>query len=269
MAPNEPISKKRSLEGAVDSLATWLEIFTALVVVGLIVEYGPEIFIDIVEKKPPSSGLVGGLLITIGVAGELLIGFRANRKEAELREVNDLIIAEANERAARAEQSAAEATLARVKIEEKLAPRKLTEAARADLVEALAPFEGRKVDVVIYDVYEDEVHRLGVSLDETFKLAGWRSQLSWIEGGFRLPGRGLTLGIASEASQSERIDLQAIVELISSVFRRYGFDSDTSIGGFSTTERLKAVASPVWRIKDAAIFRVQLGRKELLIDRPS
>ena len=98
---------------------------------GLVIEYLP----DVVKAFNPPR-LVGGLLITVGVAGELIIGFLSSRIETKVREINDSIIADALGRAARAEERIAELNLsaeqehlARVKIEEKLASRHFDETA--------------------------------------------------------------------------------------------------------------------------------------------
>lgn len=49
---------------------------------------------------------MGGLLVIVGVAGELWIGFRSSKVETDLREETGKTISETNERAAQAEQAA-------------------------------------------------------------------------------------------------------------------------------------------------------------------
>jgi hypothetical protein len=124
--PNEPntigAKNKRRLESHQDVLKWWLDGFTALVVLGLIIEYLP----DLVKAFHPPH-LVGGLLITVGVAGELVIGVLSSRTETKVREINDSTIANirrdaalAEERAAEANRIAEEERLARVRIEQRL-----------------------------------------------------------------------------------------------------------------------------------------------------
>src|SRR5262245_55332600 len=108
------------LEDSLDRLEIWLTAMTALVVLGLVLEYWHEIPEAIAKLKQAWSWksflvVAGGILITVGVAGELAVQFYASRKETKLRETNDSAFsilntkaAEANERAARAEERVSE-----------------------------------------------------------------------------------------------------------------------------------------------------------------
>jgi hypothetical protein len=96
----------KALERSLDSLGAWLTVWTALVVVGLIVEFGEDLRELIVErpfKWRLLRGMVGGLLITVGVAGELFVQFKAAKAETELR-------ADSHEIEARLNKEAADAT---------------------------------------------------------------------------------------------------------------------------------------------------------------
>jgi len=60
----------------------WLTCFTALVVIGLILEYRK----DVIElfrsfEWPKLGSVIGGILVTVGVAGELFVGFLASNIE--------------------------------------------------------------------------------------------------------------------------------------------------------------------------------------------
>jgi hypothetical protein len=86
----------QSLERQVDVLSSWLVFWTALVVLGLMMEYGS----DFAKWKPrnlknprsfiwvPIWGITGGILVVGGVAGELYIGVTASRVESHLRDDN-------------------------------------------------------------------------------------------------------------------------------------------------------------------------------------
>jgi len=104
----------KTLQHSLDSLATWLSIWTLLVVVGLIVEYAKEVF-DIITIRPfhwPALWiLIGGILITGGVAGELYIQFNASRIETALRTNNIQVEALLNIEAANARAAAGEAAV--------------------------------------------------------------------------------------------------------------------------------------------------------------
>jgi len=147
------------LEKSLDLLEIWLAVMTALVVIGLVLEYWHEIPDAIRQLKRfwswrPLFVIFGGMLITIGVAGELAVQFIASGKGTALRRANDetfsllnleagkarKIAGEASERAATAEARAADTEkeanqlrkkaederLARVLIEQSLAGRSLS-----------------------------------------------------------------------------------------------------------------------------------------------
>jgi hypothetical protein len=97
------------------------EFATAVVVLGLVIEYLPSIarflptdMFIVVHAHAEILGELGGLFVIVGVAGELLLGSMSSRVETDLRQETDRTISEANERAANAEKAAAESNLARV-----------------------------------------------------------------------------------------------------------------------------------------------------------
>jgi hypothetical protein len=99
-----------ALETSLDSLAAWLLFWTALVVVGLIIEYVPE-FVELRRdvKRKKLFTLVGGVLITVGVAGELAVEFKASRVETTLRSQSRKYEGLLNEKAGDAGQAAGDA----------------------------------------------------------------------------------------------------------------------------------------------------------------
>lgn len=91
-------------------------------------------------------------LTVVTGAGALLTGRTINkRQEAELREFR-LDIAKANERAAEANKVAEQERLERVKIEERIAPRRLTQDQKAGLIQALKPFGKQTLNVLVFAV---------------------------------------------------------------------------------------------------------------------
>src|SRR5690348_9883914 len=86
----------QALERQVDVLSEWLIFWTGLVVLGLMMEYGS----DFAKWKPrnlknprsfiwvPIWGIMGGVLVVGGVAGEMYVGFSASRVESRLRDAN-------------------------------------------------------------------------------------------------------------------------------------------------------------------------------------
>lgn len=87
-----------SLETSLRSLGIGLIVATAFIVVGLLIEYWPDL--RRLDRRQPNPDLlqevVGGILVTLAIAGELLLQFQAFRAETTLRYVNDRIVSELN-----------------------------------------------------------------------------------------------------------------------------------------------------------------------------
>lgn len=194
-------------EASIDSLGKWMISFTAVVVIGLAIEYNHSfvLFVRTYDWNILRESL-GGLLVTVGVAGELFIEFRAHRRETLLRNINaeieheaeerlkaaDERIAdaqrhanEANERAANAELRAAEATkgaaeanriaeaerLERVKLQERFAWRILSLEQQTRIIESIKAYTGTKFDLFITPTPESV--QLLDSIESVLKCAGW------------------------------------------------------------------------------------------------
>jgi hypothetical protein len=102
----------KSLEKSLDSLSVWLIVWTALVVLGLGVELADDLR-KVVKERPikwTKHLLVigGGLLITMGVAGELFVQFKASKVETILRADSHQVEALLNKQAADANKEAEE-----------------------------------------------------------------------------------------------------------------------------------------------------------------
>jgi hypothetical protein len=206
--PNDPntideqAKNKRRLESHQDVLTWWLDGFTALVVLGLIIEYLP----DLVKAFHPPH-LVGGLLITVGVAGELVIGVLSSRTETKVREINDSIIANiradaaaAEERAAEANRIAEEERLARVRIEQRLGGWTLDAAAQDRLIEQLKPFPNTPFAL---SVNQSEMRFMEV-LYRILASAGW----SWKEAHARSarPGMRAVVHLMNNKARVNAVD---------------------------------------------------------------
>ena len=96
------------LEKSLASLEFWLTVATGLVVLGLVLEYShaiPDAIADLKKKAwswKPLCIIAGGILIVVGVGGELAIQFFAGKKETALRKANDAIFARLNAETAEA-----------------------------------------------------------------------------------------------------------------------------------------------------------------------
>ena len=165
----------------------WADSFAWLVGIGLLVEYWNEIVDCFVNRHPPSLPLIGGLLVTLGVLGEVLFGHLVlitsdkiqARADSDVAQANK-IAAESLERAGKAEQSAAEANLARVEMESRLVRltinRHLTDEEIEALRERLKPFAGQPF-VVTFAPTDDaatmEPLFFSSQLREVLERAGW------------------------------------------------------------------------------------------------
>src|ERR1700689_5801593 len=84
----------RALERSLDFWGLMLLLATAVVVIGLVVEYWHDVQEFWMRLTWPMAAfpwdkftaLAGGILVTIGVAGELLVTYKASSAETRLRE---------------------------------------------------------------------------------------------------------------------------------------------------------------------------------------
>jgi hypothetical protein len=99
MDPSGLESTSRRLESSLDHWGWWILGSTFVVVLGLVIEYWEPITEFIDEWRRPAAAfpwkkfveLTGGILVTIGVAGELGFTYKASRTETKLRENNHQI----------------------------------------------------------------------------------------------------------------------------------------------------------------------------------
>src|ERR1700674_4322670 len=101
--------------------------------------------------------ILAAFLVAIGVSGEFFGDWLAKpieRRVAALRSTEMLKlskdVAEANERAAVANKIAEEERLARIKIEEKIAPRRLSQEQQNTITAKLMPFAGIRMNFWAY-----------------------------------------------------------------------------------------------------------------------
>lgn len=159
----------RASENSLDGLGFWLFFFTALVVIGLIAEYRHEVVEFWEEIRRPAAmfpwqkfwAITGGVLVTTGVAGELIVGIESSREETGLRNTNHQIEsflndkASANEREAEQLRKDAERLKTdNLKLKASIQPRTLDADARKDIGKELSKFashfSGRKIKVMSY-----------------------------------------------------------------------------------------------------------------------
>lgn len=193
------------LETSLDSLEHWLALMTGLVVLGLVLEYWHEIPEAVATLKQawswkPLLIIAGAILITVGVAGELAVQFIASAKETDLRKANDAVFSGLNSEAATARKQAGDAVerasnaderasknekeaarlrklaederLARIKIEESVAWRRITKDQQSKIGARLKRFAGQRVRPS-YNVNDTEAFTFASDIASSLQLAKW------------------------------------------------------------------------------------------------
>jgi hypothetical protein len=211
-----------NLETSLDSLEHWLAFMTALVVLGLVLEYWHELpeAIDALKKAwswKPLCIISGAILITVGVAGELFVQSLASRKETGLRKANDAVFAGLNAEAAKARKDASNASerasqaderasenekeaarlqkmaeaerLERIRLEAIVAPRSLSLDQQRLIAAACRRFSGHRVLLSSYGL-DGEGAALGAQIISVLRSAGVTvldgRATSIVTGGFEL-----------------------------------------------------------------------------------
>jgi hypothetical protein len=232
---------KSSLEKSVDSLEIFTHVFTALVAVGLIVEYRDP-FLNFIKTHDWRfiSGSIGGVLVTVGVAGELLSGFRSTAKDGDLREANSILafratqlLAASNERIAElnliAEQARTELAELELQVqqltqsnlqhqmkisslEETRKPRTISPQQQSLIADALAPLNGSAVEVRIY-AREAEANMFAMQVSDALSAAGLNVSVDNI-----MDHAGVGFAIAIHAND----DIPPLAASIAAAFTRGG-----------------------------------------------
>ena len=175
---------RKALEDWSDRLSLWERAFTAIVVLGLAIEYLPQIgnaiewmlgiTLPTIRSHTDLLFQLGGFLVIVGVAGELVVSIRASRVETDLRKETNEVIVKAEERAAEALKSAAEANLARVTLEQRMSPRTVFGPGHEELKRVLASRAGTTVDIVLFDHHVQETVLFVTQLISIFGTASWK-----------------------------------------------------------------------------------------------
>jgi hypothetical protein len=241
-----PSASIATIEALLDSLEWWLTLWTGCVVLGLAIEYRP-LIVEALTTRPFRPAmlihLAGGLLVTAGVAGELLVGCRAASTQAELRSANANVVAElnreaevakataeqarttskeleqriaaANERASEANLSAEKERLARVQLEERLAPRKLSIFKFATLRKAFTDSTVRGRVTVHSQLGDKEALDLATQIRDALVGGGWQAQGAVLQEALDGVAVGLQLAVdnASPEPEHARVLVRALKDI--------------------------------------------------------
>lgn len=289
----------KALEKSLDSLSVWLTVWTALVVLGLGVELADDLK-KVVKERPMEWTkhllvIGGGLLITIGVAGELFVQFKASKVETVLRadshqveallnkqaadankeaeevrkeaasaliqisqakkdaelarrdaESFKLDIAKANAHAAEASQKAEEERLARMKIEERLAPRRMTAQQIQSIRKGLERFRGQWVR--IYSMIGDpESQAYANEFANALASIGWQVEL-FPGTPFNFEGVGVAVQDQTDVPEAAEAMAHTFEESGISVYRTRA--SFVEINGNRATSKFELYVSKKGEVKE-------------------
>ena len=125
-------------------------------------------------------GTIATFLIFLGVGGELFLDWVKKPIERRIDAARELELtqlrrdaSQANAEAARLNKLAEDERLARVKIEERIAPRRLANAQRSALVTALKQSSLKGLIDVVCVLGDGDGFAFATQLDEALKAAGW------------------------------------------------------------------------------------------------
>jgi hypothetical protein len=136
---------------------------------------------------------------------------RRDREFSEFRIASDKQIAELHRATAEANQKAEEERLARMKIEERLAPRSITVQQVQKVAEAISEFSGTDVAVMVAGETQ-EIGSVAQAVVAMLRVAGWKSD-SWIWTGVG-PFSGINVATKPAASQAEEGAPEALVKAL-------------------------------------------------------
>jgi len=202
-------SQRKNLKTALDSLGKWMTGLTALVVLGLIFEYKSPFF-DFLDtctgwnlftcNWSTFDKSIGALMVTIGVAGELLIEFFANRREHTLQEITDVIESDLQQKLKQADVRIAEAELETEKLKKHFSWRTLGQDQIDVLINSLKSAPG---NVSISYVSSDaEAKYFASQLMGIFQVSNWTFKITGgTNGGMGGPQFGIIIQTPTPALQ--------------------------------------------------------------------
>jgi hypothetical protein len=218
----------QELEAEVDRFERYATVCGWGVVFGVIAEYVPRI-IEVSNAGTfwtlqTAKELAGGILIAIGVAGEVLFSKMASLRQVQLSARKDEKVAQLDAVAKQAdlarfeiEKQLTETKIELLKLQEKMADRIISLEQANNIVDVLLPFNGQSVDVFLYG-QTPEIFKLASMIRAVFHFSKWHSEQRIaigkpLEGIIvnRMVGADLVTCAASEALASALADAKLAV----------------------------------------------------------
>lgn len=260
---------RKTLGKRLKSREAWAEVFGWMVGGGLLIEYGKEIIDCFVNWHRPSLALLGGVVVTAAVFGEVLFSRLVVATSDEISRLADSDVAqayrdaaEALESARKAEQAAAEANLARLTLEQRYAARRISAVTYDDMKKALAPHAGKRVDIFLFDGYLTEVRMLAEMVYAAFKVSDWRVGLWTVTSGEKMNDVGFTIATAAELRLGG--EFRPIAQELAALLKRDGVSNCIAVGGFSSNGVFTVTGEQTWDPNDIAPLRIEIAEKPLV-----
>lgn len=253
-----PAKSDHDISSRAERIEFWELVCGWIVVIGVAVEYIPQF---IAWAYRPSwhtfKDLIGGVLIALGVAGEIIFADRAKRNREILsarkdKEIVGLQLLAENERSARAkvelqvedirkqvalaEQSAAESNLARVQMELRMRARTIAGPEHRELIELLSAHAGKLVDVLVFDHHIPETEQFGIQVISLFLAAKWKCRL-WKPSAstYRIPGPSIL--ILTGVGHVD--DFKGLANALANTLKKAELDCGIGLGKFGCEGELK------------------------------
>jgi hypothetical protein len=165
--------------------------------------------------------------------------------------------------------TAAEANLARVKIEQRMSPRKIGDQEHHELIRLLSASAGQTVDIVVFDHHIQETKYFGGRIFGLFCGAKWKCRL-WESRAakYRIPGTSLLI-VSGEGHVEE---FKYLANTLAELLNRSGVDCAVSPDRFGCKGEftpgdfhLDGEHPPQYMgLRIVAPFRIQIGAKQVV-----
>jgi hypothetical protein len=157
--------EKEVLEQLLSRYNWWMGVATIAVAVGILGEYAAHFAFEKEarsHKREMAVSILFGVLVLGGVVGEYLFGTKLSQVSEQLQQLADVEVAHANKDAAEARKTSSEAQdraapaelkteeerLARLRLEEEIAPRRIAAKQRIFLVSCIGSHRGERMYLV-------------------------------------------------------------------------------------------------------------------------
>jgi hypothetical protein len=173
---------------------------------------------------------IGGVVVAVGIALEILFSSRASSAERKIRDWYAIKVAEINLRVALAEQAAADANLARAKIEQRMRPRVLDETETIGLINLLAPYQKTRIEIIVFDVHIGEPLLFSDQIASLFVSAGFASVRHWEAqaGTHRIAGPSVIIAVA----KGHEDEFRELANTLARGLRALSIDCGVGLGVF-------------------------------------